>query len=113
VLTPERGPDPLRVVYVRGHDADARAGPGYGGRAGSGGPDREIRVVRHLGVKVPPPLLPVKDVPFAGADVSREDGQARQVRAVLGFLQDVARVSSSYPIAAESRSARRSARNRA
>ena len=91
-LAAERGPDPLGVVDVGRHDADARAGAGHGGRAGPGGPDREIRVLRHLGVEPPPPFLPVQHVPLAGADVGREDGQAGQAGAVLGFLQDVARV---------------------
>ena len=88
----ERGPDPLRVVDVRGADTDAGAGAGYGGGARSGGPDRKIRVLCRLGVKAPPPFLPVQDVPFAGADVGHQDGQAGQAGTVLGFLQDVARV---------------------
>ena len=92
--TAERGLDPLRVVDVRRRDADTCAGAGLGGRARPGGPDREVRVVRHLRVEPPPPFFPVQHVTFAGADISRENGQTRKGRAVLGFLQDVARVVS-------------------
>ena len=92
VVTPERGPDPIRIVDVGRRDADARTGAGHGGRARPGGPDRKFRVVWHVGVEAPPPFFPVQHVPLAGADVSAEDGQAGKGRAVLGFLQDVARV---------------------
>jgi hypothetical protein len=92
VATPERGLDPLRIVDVGGRHADARAGTGYRGGARPGGPDRKIRVVHHVGVEPPPPFFPVQHVPLAGADVSAEDRQAGKGGAVLGFLQDIARV---------------------
>ena len=54
-----------------------------------GGPDREIGILGHLS-QAAPALLPVEDITFAGADISGEDGQARQERPVFRFLQDVA-----------------------
>ena len=92
MVTPERGPDPLRIVDVGGPDADARTGACHSGRARPDGPDRKIRIVRRVGVELPPPFFPVQHVPLAGTDVSAEDGQAGQGGAVLGFLQHVARV---------------------
>jgi len=92
VVAPERGPDSLRIIDVGRRDTDSRTGAGHGGRARPGGPDREIRVVLPVGVEPPPAFFPVQYVPLAGADVSAEDRQAREGRAVLGFLQDVARI---------------------
>ena len=92
MVTAERGLDPLGVIDVGSRETDARTGAGHGSRAGPGGPDRKIRVVRRIGVEPPPPFFPVQHVPLAGADVGAEDGQARKGGAVLGFLQDVARI---------------------
>ena len=92
MVTPERGPDPLRIVDVRSGDADARTGAGHGGCARPGGPDRKVQVVQRVGIEPPPPFFPVRHVPIAGPNVRAEDGQAGKGGAVLGLLQDVARV---------------------
>ncbi len=92
VGTPQRGPDPVRVIRVWRRDTDARPRPGHRGRAGARGPDREAGIGSGLEPQAPPPFLPFRHVAVAGPDVGGQYGQARQGGPVLGFLEDVAGV---------------------
>jgi len=94
LASPERRLDPLRVVCIWRYDADSCAGSGDGSGAGSGGSYRQAGIASRLVRHTPPPLFPLKDVPLTGADIGGENGQSRQVRAVLRFLEDVAWVMS-------------------